>query len=291
MILLAGWLAACGLAFPVMEDRGVPQVDAQLLSTFALMEQYALAAYCPTNYNSPGDKVSCSSKNCPLVQSANTITLAEFNSDLATDVTGFVAADDTNRLIVISFRGSHSLDNWITNLQLDLIKTDLCPGCTAHHGFWQSWLDSRKAVLDAIKGSANTRPGYKIVATGHSLGGAIASIAAAQLRNGGYDVALYTFGAPRIAGSKLSDYISGQKGGNYRITHWNDPIPRLPPLTMGYVHITPEYYINKADTRGIKPKDIKIYEGSINLRGNAAWLVTDIGAHLFYFGSITECSR
>lgn len=59
---------------------------------------------------------------------------------------------------------------------------------------------------------------------------------------------------------------------------------------MGYVHMSPEYYIDKADAKGAKPKDIKIYEGSINLRGNAAWLITDIGAHLRYFGSLTECA-
>jgi hypothetical protein len=42
------------------------------------MKQYADAAYCQENNNSPGDKVSCHFNNCPLVQAANTTTLAEF---------------------------------------------------------------------------------------------------------------------------------------------------------------------------------------------------------------------
>lgn len=33
-------------------------------------------------------------------------------------------------------------------------------------------------------------PEYEIIVTGHSLGGAVASLAAAQLRNDGYDIAL-----------------------------------------------------------------------------------------------------
>jgi predicted lipase len=209
---------------------------------------------------------------------------------LDTDVTGYVAVDDTNRLVVVSFRGSQSFDNWMTNLQFDLVKTDICTGCTAHRGFWQSWVDSRTEVLAAIKGAAKTHPGYKLVTTGHSLGGAIATIAAAQLRKDGYDTALYSFGAPRIAGTKLSDFITKQPGGNYRVTHWNDPVPRLPPLAFGYVHISPEYYIDRANLLSVGPSHFKVCHGSINLTGNSAWIATDIGAHLWYFNSVAKCA-
>ncbi|KAF2751911.1 alpha/beta-hydrolase [Sporormia fimetaria CBS 119925] len=281
-------LAAFSFAAPTLEKRSI---DAELLSSFNLMSQYASAAYCPKNYNSPGDKVSCAAERCLQIQAANTTTLVEFNSDLDTDVTGYVATDDTNRLIIVSFRGSHSLDNWITNLQLDLVQTDLCAGCTAHRGFWQSWLDSRKDVMGAIKRAVQTRPGYQIVATGHSLGGSIATLAAAQLRRDGYKVTLYSFGAPRIGGPKLSDFITRQTGGNYRVTHWNDPVPRLPPLPFGYVHISPEYYINRGNRLSVAPSHVKIYPGSINLEGNAAWIATDIGAHLWYFFGITDACK
>lgn len=137
---------------------------------------------------------------------------------------------------------------------------------------------------------AQANPTYKIVTTGHSLGGAIASLAAAALRNNGYDVALYTFGAPRIAGSKLSSYITNQPGGNYRVTHWNDPVPKIPMIVMGFVHISPEYYINKANNQQVGAGDIKLYEGSMNLKGNAAWLATDVLAHLWYFSGISKCA-
>lgn len=50
-------------------------------------------------------------------------TKANLHSELATDVTGYVALDHTNRLVVVSFRGSYSLDSWINNLKLDLTKT------------------------------------------------------------------------------------------------------------------------------------------------------------------------
>ena len=197
--------------------------------------------------------------------------------------------DHTNQLIVVSFRGSSSVDNWRTNLDLDVTQTDICSDCTAHSGFWHSWLDARDRVLPAVQQASTSFPKYRIAVTGHSLGAAIATLAAATMRNAGHTVALYNFGSPRIGGNKITTYITNQPGGNYRVTHWNDPIPRLPLLTMGYVHISPEYYINKASGKSVKPSDINIYEGSMNLRGNMAWLYVDVAAHRWYFDDISAC--
>ncbi|KAF2653939.1 alpha/beta-hydrolase [Lophiostoma macrostomum CBS 122681] len=282
-------LAACAIAAPISEEkRG--GIGSDLLGTFNLMEQYAGASYCSNNYQSAGDKVTCPSKTCPLVEAANTTSLIEYQIITSTDVTGYVAVDHTNSLVVVAFRGSSSVKNWFTNLDFKLTNTDLCDGCTAHNGFWQSWVDSRDDILGAIKNYKTAYPGYKLVSTGHSLGGAIATLSAAQLRHDGYDVALYTFGAPRIAGTKLSSYITNQPGGNYRVTHWNDPVPNLPPIAMGFVHVSPEYYINKPNLQTVGASDIKTYSGSINLGGNTRWVVTDVGAHLWYFNSIAQCA-
>lgn len=178
----------------------------------------------------------------------------------------------------------------MTNLDTKAVDTDLCKGCTAHRGFWHSWLDARTQVLLAIKNAVQLHPNYKIVATGHSLGGAIATLATSQLRNEGYDVALYTFGAPRIAGTTLSTYITNQPGGNFRVTHWNDPVPRLPPRFMSFVHISPEYYINKKTGKKVEASDINVYEGASNLlSGNGAWFGTDVEAHGWYFNAISAC--
>jgi len=58
-----------------------------------------------------------------------------------------------------------------------------------------------------------------------------------------------SFGQPRIGDQTTSQYITNQapaQGNNYRITHTNDPVPRLPFQAMGYEHISPEYYISSA---------------------------------------------
>lgn len=216
--------------------------------------------------------------------------LIKTREETSTDVAGYVAVDNTNKLIVVSFRGSTTIDAWITNFEFDVVNTDICSGCTAHRGFYQSWLDARDLVIPAVKQAAATYPSYKINVVGHSLGAAVASLAAASLRNTGLTVALYNFGSPRIGGSKISSYISNQNGGNFRFTHTNDPVPKVPLLAMGYVHISPEYYINKPNGQDPSARDIQTIDGAANLfKGNQANLWPDIDAHRWYFGSAYTC--
>jgi predicted alpha/beta-fold hydrolase len=111
-------------------------------------------------------------------------------SSLETDVTGFVATDSTNSLIVVSFRGSISVRNWLTDVDFPTVATDICEGCSACDGFWNSWTEARTGVLAAVKTAKAANPGYQVAAVGHSLGAAIADFAAAELRNGRIDVAL-----------------------------------------------------------------------------------------------------
>jgi hypothetical protein len=53
-------------------------IAGDLLNSFKMMSQYASAAYCSNNFDSPGDQVECGSGNCPIVQEADTNTLIEY---------------------------------------------------------------------------------------------------------------------------------------------------------------------------------------------------------------------
>lgn len=105
-------------------------------------------------------------------------------------MTGFLAADITNNLLVVSFRGSRSFENWVANLDFPLESVDLCDGCKAHNGFWEAW----QAVADELSTNLNSaikeHSGYKVVFTGHSFGGAMATLGATALRNNGVDIDL-----------------------------------------------------------------------------------------------------
>jgi alpha-beta hydrolase superfamily lysophospholipase len=80
-----------------------------------------------------------------------------------------------------------------------MVPWDICVACTVHAGFYNSWTSAKSLVEAAIASARQTYPSYAIVSTGHSLGGAIATIAAADLRaTSGYDVSLVRQTPPPI---------------------------------------------------------------------------------------------
>lgn len=49
----------------------------------------------------------------------------------------------------------------------------------------------------------------EVLVTGHSLGGAIATFAALEIRHSGYNVDhFYTFGCPRVGSSRFAKYFN-----------------------------------------------------------------------------------
>ncbi|KAL9022101.1 MAG: hypothetical protein Q9185_000719 [Variospora sp. 1 TL-2023] len=263
-------------------------------SNLAFFEQFAAAAYCPLNNrdNAGGTKITCPAGNCPLVESNDVISVYEFENSLKTDVTGYVAIDNTRALTVLAFRGSQSVRNFVTDANFPARQTDICPSCTAHAGFWDSWVEARPGVMAALKTAAASHPNNRVAIVGHSLGGAIADLAAAEIRKSGVTADLYTYGAPRIAGATLSNFITNQNmGGNFRVTHKDDPVPRLPPIVLGFVHISPEYYISSPNDVVPTANDITKYTGAVNLLGNSGNnpLNIDLSAHGWYFNAISAC--
>ncbi|KAL4782766.1 Alpha/Beta hydrolase protein [Aspergillus varians] len=283
-------LAGLGAAAPAPLARR--DVSADVLSQLNLFAEYAAASYCTPNINSTGDKLTCATGNCPTVQAAETTTLDEFYEDQEYgDVAGFLAVDKTNELIVLSFRGSRTPDTWTANLDFGKIAAEeLCSGCEVHSGFWKSWQVVADSLTSGVESAIAAYPGYTVVSTGHSFGAALATLAATVLRNAGHTVELYPYGSPRIGNDALAQYMTDQ-GNNYRVTHTDDPVPKLPPILLGFNHLSPEYWITSANNVTPSTTDIQVITGIGSTDGNEGEKLdlSHSEAHSWYLIDISAC--
>lgn len=286
--LLVACLSLASLSFGTPISRR-DDVTVQELNNLELYAQWSFAAYCNSK-RSVGDPIICNEGECDLIYTANTTIAATFDG-LVSDIQGFLAIDPVANQIVLSLRGSSSIQNFVTDVLFTQLPCDLTAGCLAHAGFYTAWNEISVPILTAVGSAAALHPNYDIVVTGHSLGGAVATLAAAYLRAGGHSADLYTYGSPRVGNLAFASYVTNQAGAEYRVTHADDPVPRLPPILFGYRHTSPEYWIDPDDQRGtVTTALVDECDGYSNTDCNAGTSGLDIGAHSWYFQQTGACA-
>ena len=167
----------------------------------------------------------------------NPDTLSCHNARTGTHAT-FTTYDDCT---VIAFRGTASLRDWLTDAEFPLRPL---PGTPArvHEGFLTA-IDSILPDLLAFLAPPQApcpapRASVPILLTGHSLGGALAVLAAWFLQAQGLPVhSVYTFGQPRVGDRAFaSRYASLLGARTHRVVNQNDLVPRVPGVLLGYRH-------------------------------------------------------
>jgi lipase (class 3) len=134
----------------------------------------------------------------------------------------------------ITFAGSDpgKAEDWVTDFEATPSPDDL------HSGFKKAVETVLPAIQTAI--ANRTAPAQPLFFTGHSLGGALAILAAslASLEPKVPQV-VYTFGGPRTGGDKFFDNYSPRLGDfTFRFIHGTDIVPTVPPtLPDGYRHV------------------------------------------------------
>ncbi|KXJ93288.1 lipase [Microdochium bolleyi] len=266
------------------------------LADMKIYSQWAGAANC-NGQSAAGAAITCTGGVCPDVEATGARIVDTFGlhpiSGVITDIHGFVATDDKNKLIVVSYKGSTSLRNYLADIVFYQVNCDdIVSGCTIHAGFATANNETWKKMTTALKAAVAANPSYKIIFTGHSLGGATATVAAAKARNLGYAIDLFTYGSPRVGNEDFAQFVTNQPGRNYRVTHLTDPVPRLPPIFLGFRHVSPEYWLQggAANTTDYGASDIKVCEGTAKIGCNAGSNGLEFDAHNYYLGPITGCT-
>lgn len=100
---------------------------------------------------------------------------------------------------------------------------------------------------------AKVRPGMPLDrplhVTGHSLGGALATLGALQAFGEGATVAsVSTFGSPAVGDQAFVRFFTQTLGDRSdRVVHFADPVPRLLNPALGYFHVPTLRYLDRED--------------------------------------------
>ena len=197
---------------------------------------------------------------CFIAESADAIVVAfrgtelpQFNVDAFFSVTPTLMslAATMGAITTTLFRSTAaSVNDWLGNANLAL--TPLAPNDSSqglvHTGFLQAF----KAVADNLNDTLNTLLAQKprpVWYTGHSLGGALATLAATSFKNPG---ALYTYGAPRVGDARFAQAFPGTISTT-RFCVLGDPVPLVPTsspgipfiTSIGYAHVGKAYWLEE----------------------------------------------
>eukprot|EP01138_Halocafeteria_seosinensis_P003081 gb/GECG01003149.1/.p1 GENE.gb/GECG01003149.1/~~gb/GECG01003149.1/.p1 ORF type:complete len:313 (+),score=31.07 gb/GECG01003149.1/:1-939(+) len=201
------------------------------------------AAYCSSQ--------SIQSWNCgkPCEQIPMSGITVAYDSKL--NVQAYVGRRQDSGDVVVSFRGTEpkSLKDWIDDFKYAKMSpfNETCSGgCKVHSGFYDSYHSLRSQILSGFR-QLEVTTSTAVHITGHSLGAAMATVAAYDLKITGYNVVQgFTFGDPRVGNKAFSQAFSRTLGQStvYRVTHWRDPVPHLPLELMDFYHVPTEVWYN-----------------------------------------------
>ncbi|PSC72147.1 Phospholipase A(1) chloroplastic [Micractinium conductrix] len=112
-----------------------------------------------------------------------------------------------------------------------------------HSGFLSAFDSVRPAVLSLVAALlAGEERGWRIFLTGHSLGGALATLGAWDCAHRKWDcqeppeLVVYTFGAPRVGNRPWAEHYNELVPSTWRIVNERDSVATVPRL-MGYAHV------------------------------------------------------
>ncbi|ORX88576.1 alpha/beta-hydrolase [Basidiobolus meristosporus CBS 931.73] len=243
-------------------------IDSDTLAMLKASARYASVAYCQE------DKIMDWSCGHRCTGSLNVTT---YFQNSTTEMAGYIGYNEQDKQVVVSYRGTANLENWI--LDFDFIPKSFVypkeyPNTRVHRGFYEA-ANSVSAQVKAglaktlsIIGSKSSD--YELLVTGHSLGAAVATLGALDIKqiylNPEHEdsfepellsvvdvsrIRLHNYGSPRVgdeAFAKLaySTITNGEEDYQKlcRVTNQNDIVPRVPPEAFGYLHTPHEIWIN-----------------------------------------------
>ena len=221
---------------------------------------------------------------------------AVFVENDATDTQCWIFRDAAAREVVVAFRGTEQTKWQDLATDVNLTPSTIDPERVVDDGSWLPFLNRKReplvhggflAAYDSVRvkvlnavagltadadGSGAGRP-WTVLVTGHSLGGALATLFALEAaslwgdgrcanpdlhkympkrdRSGAREVCMYNFGSPRVGNAVFADGFDDLVPDAWRITNKKDIIPTVPRM-LGFKHVGERVLL---DAGGITTED------------------------------------
>lgn len=151
----------------------------------------------------------------------------------------FATFSHRNREIIVAYRGTRGMkqiaDEVLTSLGTSPVSTAI--GGKVERYFYNVHEKSYYHIKHMIKDLIHWYPNYTVKLTGHSLGGAVASISSAMLVKEKIlrpdQLLLYTFGMPRAGNKEYAHAHSKLVPNSWRVVRDGDQITKLPSCKFG----------------------------------------------------------
>ncbi|VDK47122.1 unnamed protein product [Anisakis simplex] len=288
---------------------------------FAFVDQFAREIMLPVSaaaYSKTPEK--CFQHILKDIKIKRHLTLPRLASSTPEDTcSGFTAVSHQRKAIIVSFRGTTTTKQlWLEGVEsVFRYKVKMPSGGEVSKYFFDAtnilWQNGMMQDVFELHGNHSD---YEIWVTGHSLGGAMASIAAEMIAESPKiardQIKLVTFGQPRIGDETyavhhdkmafliermelqsivlskkirffVEDSITNfQLPYSYRVTHSKDLVPHLPPQKFeNYRHHGNEIWYNNAMTPGSSYQECTMLESEAC--SNSLYFAMSIADHLNYY--------
>lgn len=143
---------------------------------------------------------------------------------------GYALTSDTHHIIAL--RGTQTNNEWINNASSRQVnfRTREPQYGRVHRGFQTAY---EKVITQIRRAVQQLNPALPLYVTGHSLGGAVAIMTAANLT---FDNSVprgrthvYTYGSPRVGDPTFARFYNGLLPNTFRVVNLADTVPITPP--------------------------------------------------------------
>lgn len=162
---------------------------------------------------------------------------------------------DASDEVMVAFRGTANIRDWITDLDCWMGCPNCASGLTENCGATNGvevhlgFLRALMSVFDRVVTELRQYDGAKLIITGHSLGGALAMLFSKAFSGSEANAvpiidSVYTFGQPRVGNGAFAKTCNEKLGDRtWRFVNEEDIVPRVPGLLAGYRHAGQEVFL------------------------------------------------